>query len=308
MKRILTKNYFMTQSTTNTTHIIKVIQKSKTYVIQPKPGTQEYELFKIPQDYASKISGMRHTVSDITYDFGVHSIPDIWNYTLNLHVPPSIRQNTHPVTQIPPTIQHVLGHLSAGDSDFYYRLLDTLAAMMQTGQKIATATIFQGVDWCGARLFAQQILMPLFGREYTSFIHSHRSKNLRKRIERNYIIFDELAPYDLRQSNRRAKNIRRAITTRQMTIAGKTVQSNATWFLYFELPEKIQLAPNDDLFTVSPYISDWIDQTNWWTTEADIRDKIAQELPDFAAYLHHRTVNPAILQHSLKNAARQALI
>lgn len=88
----------------------------------------------------------------------------------------------------------------------------------------------------------------------------------------------------------------------------KTVQSDATWFLYYESPEKLQLDRNDDVFTVSPYIYQWIDSTDWGTTEAEIREDIAQELPDFANYLNNRNFNRWILQHLLKNAARQALM
>jgi len=212
------------------------------------------------------------------------------------------------ITTIPQTIDHMLKHLSAGDSAFYNQVLDILAEMVQTRQKIRVGTIFQGMDYCGVQLLCDKILMPLFGREFVSKPWKMTTEIFHRNIEQHYVIFNEDSPYDLRSNSQRAKRIREAITKDRLTRLGKTVDSNATWFFYYEYPDELKLDAHDQIFNVSPYQWTAIDGTNWWTSESEIVDAIQKELPDFAAYLWNRPVNQVQIQISVKNRARDEAI
>lgn len=212
-------------------------------------------------------------------------------------------------TQVPPTIHKVLDHVVAHDTETYTHLLNWLATILQTMDRVGTAWVLHGTQGTGKGILFNHIIAPLLGEWNTCAKRMEEIGGQFNGFLRDCLVLfvDEVeAGRSLYHSTLTAK-LKNWIGEPQISIRDMyrppyMYQNRVNLIFASNKPAPVEVEAGDRRFNVAPR------QEVPITITPEEIDHIATELPAFYAFLKHYPANPVRARTPLNNSARKTLI
>lgn len=212
-----------------------------------------------------------------------------------------------------PTIYKVLWSVTGCDDQCYGLFLNWLAYVLRTRSKTGIAWIFHGCPGTGKGVLFHDIITPLFGPAYSGM---YRLENLEDTftawLETNIVCcIDEFRVKDSPQFLRLINKLKNLITeprgaVRAMRVDSRIVPLYNNFILFSNEHDIMPLDEGDRRFNVAPRQE--IPIVHRHPTFREDVQLIADELPQFAAFLRHWQIDRTSVSAPLMNAAKQKLI
>jgi hypothetical protein len=208
-----------------------------------------------------------------------------------------------------PNIHRLIYHVVGNDPVCYEHFINWLAHAYQYRCVSSTAWVFSGMPGTGKGVLFTRVVEAIWSREYASL------KNM-KNLEDNFngsletqlmVAFDEVHLTSGRNPERLLNDIKHMIGSDTGTVrAMRTDQQNSqfyyNFFLFSNHRDAIPIEPGDRRMNVAPYQE--IPIKKQYPHFLQMLDAIDDEVPHFAAFLHHFTVNVEAARTCLENAAK----
>lgn len=255
---------------------------------------------------------------EFDYDFADRIRYDMEKGFVNRYVAPEIllaEPNKKNVFVVPEYTKKVMQHIVGNSTEVYESLINHLAHMVQTGNKLRVAYLFQGVHGTGKGIWFNYSLAQIFGRLYcTQIQHGSFIKEFNSFLEHNYcLLVDEVEADFTDKGDKLARVLKQVIGDRHIAVESKGVdikngKINANLFFATNKRNGLTLEPSDRRFI----IGDWQDENayerDWWLGDEEMKKQLLDEVPQFVGYLKTHEVDEKTLNRVVKNEARQVLI
>ena len=210
-----------------------------------------------------------------------------------------------PCSEVPTTIHKVIWSAVGNDAECYDHFLNWLAFVFQTRRKTKTAWVLHGRTGTGKGTLFNNIIAPLFGREYCPEITLQALLDQFNNYMRTalFVMVDEIKINSGREAFVEDK-LKHIITEeypviRAMQTDHRTHRSFTNLILTTNRStDPIPIAPDDRRFNVAPPQREKLE-----LCEADF-EAIEQELPAFAGYLKQYNVDVERVRRPLNNLAK----
>lgn len=213
---------------------------------------------------------------------------DADNKVYNDWQPTVYMEHAVPIASVPPTIDKVLRHVTAGDQESYDRFLNWLAFIYQNRTKSGTAWVLHGCPGTGKGVLFNSVIRPIFGVRHcvTKLIGDLRS-NFNAYMETAiFVNVDETRAGDAGGEAIRVMNaVKNWITEPVMSIEAKhqnqrMSQSFVNFIFTTNDLAALPLQEGDRRFNVAPR-----QETPIRLSSVEIEELIPSELQDFAGFL-----------------------
>jgi hypothetical protein len=256
--------------------------------------------------------------AEFGYDFSERvKIFDLEHGFVNRFIAPKVLKDTIGVheNEIPKYTDKVIRHFVGGCPDVYDSYINHLAYMVQTGDKLRVAFLFQGVQGTGKGLFFSKVISAIFGRQYcTQTLHHSFLKEFNSWLETNYcLLVDEVEADFSNKADVLARVLKQVIGDKWIAVEGKGVDIkngciNANLFFGTNKRNGLVLEPSDRRFIIGAWQDKKIYDQPWWLGDNAMAKVLEKEVPAFVAYLKGQPVNRTTLNRVVKNDARELLI
>jgi hypothetical protein len=255
---------------------------------------------------------------EFDYDFANRIRYDMDKGFVNRYVAPEIllaEPNKKNVFVVPQYTKKVMQHIVGNSQEVYDSLINHLAHMVQTGNKLRVAFLFQGVQGTGKGIWFNNSLAQVFGRLYCTQIQ-HRSflKEFNQFLEHNYLVMvDEIEADFTSNNDALARILKQVIGDRHIAVESKGVdikngKINANLFFATNKRNGLTLEPTDRRFIIGNWQEQNVFDQEWWLGDNEMANKLKSEVPQFVGYLKCHKVDMKNLNRVVKNEARQVLI
>lgn len=255
---------------------------------------------------------------EFDYDFANRIRYDMDKGFVNRYVAPDIllaEPNKKNVFVVPKYTKKVMQHIVGNSDEVYESLLNHLAHMVQEGEKLRVAFLFQGVAGTGKGIWFNHSLAQIFGRLYCTQIQ-HRSflKEFNQFLEHNYaIMVDEIEADFTSKSDALARILKQVIGDRHISLESKGVdlkngRINANLFFATNKRNGLTLEPSDRRFIIGDWQNENAYEREWWLGDDEMKKQLKKEVPEFVGYLKEHIVDMETLNRVVKNEARKLLI
>ncbi len=256
--------------------------------------------------------------AEFIYDFKSDTRFDLAKGFVNRYIAPAILTKTFPPKLrpgIPKHIKLLTLHITGGDEKVYDSLVNHLAYMVQNRDKVRVAFLFQGTQGTGKGMWLNNILAPIFGRNYcTSLKQDAFLKEFNTFLESNFcILIDEIEANFTDNGNKLVRVLKHNVTEKHISIEGKGVDmkggiNNANLFLATNKPFGVRLEPSDRRFIIGARQENKVYEKDWWLGDDEMVEKLSGELEEFVCYLKQFKVQKEIINRIVENTARDELI
>lgn len=211
--------------------------------------------------------------------------------------------------QLCPTIHTLMFHMSGGVPLEYELFLNWLAAAVQGRDKLATAWIFSGKPGTGKGLFYEKILRPLVGEDYVQrkridHLEDKYNGYLQKCL---FLVYDEFRLSDSKNDSKVLNHIKDDIaaetgTVRDMYARPETTRLYTNYLFFSNHNDVIRIEDGDRRFNVAT--PQHVKLADAHPEVLEQLDRIEDELPQFASFLMHYTVDQRQARTCLENEAK----
>ena len=305
--------------------VFRDILSDKYYLGENSRRTGDYSFNLISKQNIKNALLERHmTVPEVIpeaehiYDFTSDNNNELEKGFVNRYIVPEILTRNVPnntTYQMPEYIQKLTMHICGDDKEVFASLVNHLAFMVQKREKLRIAFLFQGIPGTGKGIWFNQVLAPIFGRDYcTTLLQKVFLKEFNTPLESNYcILIDEVEADFSDNGNELARVLKHFVTEKHIGIEGKGIDikngmNNANLFLATNKPFAVRIEPKDRRFIVGARQEKEVYETGWWLGDDEMTIKLAGELEEFVFYLKNYSVQHEFLNRVVKNEAREALI
>lgn len=254
---------------------------------------------------------------EFDYDFADRIRYDMEKGFVNRYVCPDLllAEPNKNVFVVPKYTKKVMQHIVGNSTEVYESLLNHLAHMVQTGDKLRVAFLFQGVAGTGKGIWFNHSLAQIFGRLYCTQIQ-HRSflKEFNQFLEHNYLVMvDEIEADFTSKTDSLARVLKQVIGDRHIAVESKGVDIkngsiNANLFFATNKRNGLTLEPTDRRFIIGEWQNENAYERDWWLGDEEMKKQLLDEVPQFVGYLKTHEVDEKTLNRVVKNEARQVLI
>lgn len=255
---------------------------------------------------------------EFDYDFANRIRYDMDKGFVNRYVAPDLllaEPNKKNVFVVPPYTKKVMQHIVGNSQEVYESLINHLAHMVQTGNKLRVAFLFQGVAGTGKGIWFNHSLAQIFGRLYcTQIQHGSFIKEFNSFLEHNYcLLVDEVEADFTNKGDKLARVLKQVIGDRHIAVESKGVdikngKINANLFFATNKRNGLTLEPTDRRFIIGNWQNENAYEREWWPGDDEMKNKLIEEVPQFVGYLKCHKVDEKTLNRVVKNEARQVLI
>ena len=184
--------------------VFRDILTSKYYMGDVSKRTGEYRFDGINKQDISNALKYRGLSVPSVYDEAEYDIDfskrntiiDIENGFVNKYIPTKILVDPQCGLQgnIPPYTEKIMMHFTGGCTKAFNSLINHLSYMVQTGDKLRVAFLFQGVQGTGKGIWFNHSIAPIFGRQYCNQkLQRNFMKEFNTFLENNYcLLVDEV--------------------------------------------------------------------------------------------------------------------
>lgn len=211
-----------------------------------------------------------------------------------------------------PTVAKIIWHITGSSETEYEYFLNWLAAVIQLRRKLATAWVFSGVPGTGKGVFYDYILRPLIGEAYA---RKKRIDHLEDKFDSHMAetliaVYDEFRLQDARDASKALDKIKDEIAAetgeiRAMRQESQTRKLYANYLFFSNHTDAVRIEEGDRRFNVCPPQMRKLLDT-YVGLEKDY-DKIEEELPQFASFLMHYTIDERAARTCLENEAKERM-
>lgn len=254
---------------------------------------------------------------EFDYDFANRIRYDMDKGFVNRYVAPDIllAEPNKNVFVVPQYTKKVMQHIVGNNQEVYASLINHLAHMVQTGNKLRVAFLFQGVAGTGKGIWHNYTIAQIFGRLYCTQIQ-HRAflKEFNQFLEHNYVLMvDEIEADFTSNNDALARILKQVIGDRHIAVESKGVDIkngsiNANLFFATNKRNGLTLEPTDRRFIIGEWQNENAYEREWWLGDNEMKEQLKKEVPQFVGYLKCHKVDEKTLNRVVKNEARQVLI
>ncbi|KKL75602.1 hypothetical protein LCGC14_2053210, partial [marine sediment metagenome] len=227
----------------------------------------------------------------------------------NVWAPTSYMQDAKPIDHVPITIEKILRHITV-DTETYDRFLNWLAFIFQKRTKSGTAWILHGCPGTGKGVFFNQVLAPIFGREYcVTKLMGDLKSNFNGYMETAlFVNVDETRSITVGLDASRVMGaVKNWITEPVMSIEAKQQnqrmsRSYVNFIFTTNDLDSLPIEAGDRRFNVAPR-----QETPIVLSAAEIEAFLPMELQAFAGFLYQYEVTEAEVRTPLINVAKEEL-
>jgi len=255
---------------------------------------------------------------EFDYDFTSRGqILDVENGFVNRYIPPQILISAlkGSVSGIPKYIEKTMLHIVGGSRDVFDSLINHLAHMVQTGEKLRVAFLFQGVQGTGKGIWFNSVIAKIFGRNYCTQIQQRSFiKEFNAWLENNYcLLVDEVEANFNDKGDQLARVLKQIIGDRWIAIEGKgsdikNGRVNANLFFATNKRNGLLLEPSDRRFIIGDWQGENIYEQDWWLGDNKMVERLDSEAEDFTSFLKSYKTDQKTLNRVVHNDAREVLI
>lgn len=236
---------------------------------------------------------------------------------LNAFTPSEYMNCIEKPSKEPKTILTLIMHLVNYKKDRYYYFLNWLAYYWTIFKKPQTAIVLKGVQGAGKGILANEVIIPLFGKNQVSIITNDilESKfKANKFINKSFYIFEETSKGNVK-SNKDVKEFIKQIITNEVVpmeekrVTAYDVKVTAPSLFFTNEVKFLEIEPSDrrfSVFTTGGKIEE-TDFLGYGTFEA-LQAQIKKELPDFARYLYNYTVDVKLANKALNTPEKRTVV
>jgi hypothetical protein len=316
---------FQVQSAKLEVPVFRDILSDKYYIGDNSKRTRVFEYHSIAKQNipnALKSRDMfipdKYPEVEFDYDFANRIRYDMDKGFVNRYVCPELllaEPNKKNVFVVPQYTKKVMQHIVGNSQEVYESLLNHIAYMVQTGDKLRVAFLFSGVAGTGKGMWFNNSLAQIFGRLYCTQIQ-HRSflKEFNQFLEHNYLVMvDEIESDFTSNSDALARVLKQVIGDRHIAVESKGVdlkngRINANLFFSTNKRNGLTLEPTDRRFIIGDWQNENAYEQEWWMGDNEMAKQLREEVPQFVGYLKTHEVDEETLNRVVKNEARQVLI
>ncbi len=316
---------FLVQSKAMEVPIFRDILSDKYYIgdKSKRTGTFEYHSIakqNIPNALKSRDMAIpeKYPEVEFDYDFANRIRYDMKKGFVNRYVCPDLlleEPNKKNVFVVPQYTKKVMQHIVGNSKEVYDSLINHLAHMVQTGEKLRIAFLYQGVAGTGKSMWFNNVVAEIFGRLYCTQIQQDSFiKEFNQWQESNYcILVDEVQADFTNRSDRLARVLKQVIGDQNIAVESKGVDIkngsiNANIFFATNKRNGLTLEPTDRRFIIGDWQNENAYEREWWLGDDEMKEKLLEEVPQFVGYLKCYKVDEKTLNRVVKNEARQVLI
>lgn len=284
---------------------------TETNVLDIAPAKSEKQLRDFMKQHG-KVLGPVVYDYDLVFEPTSQTVIDTKEKTVNIWVPSGIMSARTPgkTTKMPPTIAKLIEHVLGGNVECINHWNNWIAVILQHFVPTRTAWVQQGTQGTGKGLLFHQVLAQIFGARN---VHAMRMEELESEftgaLENKLLVnVDEIQTSSSLVSSRitaRLKNliVEPTISIRKMHQLPYNAKNFCNFIFSSNMPDPVDIAPDDRRFNVAPYQSTPIKMT---------RDEVIVKIPQELAAIYDFWMNwPADIDRAgtpLDNDARNALI
>jgi len=284
---------------------------TETNVLDIAPAKSEKQLRDFMKQHG-KVLGPVIYDYNLIFEPSSTTVIDTKNKTVNIWVPSPIMSARVPgkTNKLPPTVAKLIEHVLGGSVECISHWNNWVAAILQFYVPTRTAWVQQGTQGTGKGLLFHQVLTPIFGARN---VHAMRMEELESEftgaLENKLLInVDEIQTSSSLVSSRitaRLKNliVEPTISIRKMHQLPYNAKNFCNFIFSSNMPDPVDIAPDDRRFNVAPYQSLPIKMTR-----DEVMVKLPQELADIYDFWMNWPVDIDRAGTPLDNEARSTLI
>jgi hypothetical protein len=287
--------------------------------------TGEYRFEKltkqnIPNALINRGISVPKTYDEADYDIDFskrNTVIDIENGFVNKYIPTKILVDPKcgPQGSMPHYTQKIMKHFVGECSLVFNSLINHLAYMVQTGDKLRVAFLFQGVQGTGKGIWFNHSIVPIFGRQYCNQkLQRNFMKEFNAWLETNYcLLVDEVKADFTDKGDNFAQILKQAIGDRWIAVEGKGTdikngRINANLFFGTNKRNGLRLEKSDRRFIIGAWQDKPVYKQDWWLGDNEMKTKLTEEAEYFSAFLSGLNVNKSLLNRTIDNEAKKVLI
>jgi len=239
------------------------------------------------------------------------------NYIYNTFTPTEYMNCTIPPKKEPTTILKLIKHLVNYDDKKFNYFINWLAYYWATFKRPLTAIVFKGEQGAGKGIFAENIIIPLFGKKQVALINNEMIENKFKANlfeYKSFYIFEEVSKGNSK-SNKEVKSFLKEIITNgsyqmdRKREASVEVKIQAPSLFFTNEAKFLEIEPSDRRFNVfltggALHKNNFLDFGSY----ENLTYHIKRELADFASYLYNYQIDPQIVNIPLDTPEKRAVI
>ena len=316
---------FTIQSQSLNVTVFRDILTDKYYLGAVSKKSGEFEFNQITKQNISnalKIRGVgmpsTFNEAEFGYDFTDRDrIFDLEHGFVNRFIAPKVLKDSPEsfVAVIPNYIRRVINHLVGDCPKVFEAFINHLAYMVQTGDKLRVAFLFQGIQGTGKGIFFTKVISTIFGKQYcTQTLHRAFLKEFNTWLVNNYcLLVDEIEADFSNKADDLARVLKQAIGDKWVFVEGKSVDikngcTNANLIFGTNKRNGLILEPSDRRFIIGAWQDQEIFKQDWWLGDDIMAENLKSEVPDFVSYLKGYPVDQTTLNRVVENDARDLLI
>lgn len=315
---------FLVQSKAMEVPVFRDILSDKYYIGDKSKRTGVFEYhsiakMNIPNALKSRDMAIpdKYPEVEFDYDFSNRIRYDMEKGFVNRYVAPEIllAEPNKNVFVVPKYTKKVMQHIVGNSQEVYESLINHLAHMVQTGNKLRVAFLFQGVHGMGKGLWFNFTVAQIFGRLYcTQIQHGSFIKEFNSFLEHNYcLLVDEVEADFTNIGDKLARVLKQVIGDRHIAVESKGVdikngKINANLFFATNKRNGLTLEPSDRRFIIGNWQNENAYDREWWLGDEEMKKQLKKEVPQFVGYLKGHKVDMDTLNRVVKNDARKVLI
>ncbi len=314
---------FLVQSKKLEVPVFRDILSDKYYIGDKSKRTGVFEYHSIAKmniPNALKNRGMsipdKYPEVEFDYDFANRIRYDMDKGFVNRYVAPGLLAEPNKnVFVVPQYTKKVMQHIVGNSQEVYESLINHLAHMVQTGEKLRVAFLFQSCPGTGKGIWFNYSLAQIFGRLYcTQIQHGSFIKEFNSFLEHNYcLLVDEVEADFTNKGDRLARVLKQVIGDQHIAVESKGVdikngKINANLFFATNKRNGLTLEPSDRRFIIGNWQNENAYEREWWTSDDEMAKQLKKEVPEFVGYLKTHKVDEKTLNRVVKNEARAVLI
>ena len=211
-----------------------------------------------------------------------------------------------------PIISTVIHHICGDGETEYEYFVNWLAASLQIRNKLATSWVFSGVPGTGKGVFYDHVLRPLIGESYA---RKKRIDHLEDKFDAHmaetlFVVYDEFRLSDIQNPGKVLNKIKDEIAAesgeiRAMRQESQTRKLYANYLFFSNHNDAMRIEEGDRRFNVAP--PQYVKLLDKHPGLEDKFHQIADELPQFAAFMMNYTVNEHAARTCLENEAKERM-
>ncbi len=252
---------------------------------------------------------------DIKKRFFRLSSKNKWYY--NAFTPTEYMNCIEKPTKEPKTILTLIKHLVNYHDERYHYFLNWLAYYWATFKRPLTAIVLKGEQGAGKGIFANDVIIPLFGENQVSILTNETLENKFKADKfenKSFYIFEETSKGDVKSNKDIKEFIKQIITNDKVPMdrkhkKGVDVKITAPSLFFTNEAKFLEIEPSDRRFSVFLTGGKIVD-TDFlgFGSYEKLAEQIKKELPDFARYLYHYPVNTELIKLPMNTPEKEAVV